>query len=95
MAESRESRQDAALVTLLNALPPDRLTRVLVGVGIEPDKADAVSSKPDARRCQVCGHGYVRCREIDSKSPDDHHAWSPDRNRAGVPTPPPESEPAQ
>lgn len=86
MPESREARQDSALVALLEALPPDRLARVLRYLGIEPDTADKASRKRDDRRCLVCGHSYVTCREIDSKSPDDHHEWSPNQNRAGVPT---------
>lgn len=93
MRQSSESRQDNALVALLEALPPERLSRVLTGLGIEPERVEAATHKPDDRRCLVCGHGWVRCRALDGKSPlEDRHEWSPDKNRAGIPTAPPSGD---
>lgn len=81
--QSREARQDLALVTLLQALPEDRLNRVLTGLGITEERIERIQ-KPDARRCKVCGLGFVRCRSLDEKAPaDDRHLWSPDRTRSG------------
>jgi hypothetical protein len=84
--QSRDAISDAALVAFIQTLPADRLTRVLTGLGVAPEKVDAVAHKADDRRCRVCSHGYVRCRALDAKSPDDHHEWTPDRNRAGIAT---------
>lgn len=84
--QSRDARQDLALVQLLQALPDDRLARVLTGLGLEPEKVEAAVHKPDPRRCTVCGLAFVRCRALDEKSPaEDRHPWTPDRNRAGEP----------
>jgi hypothetical protein len=84
--QSREARQDLALVTLLQALPEDRLARVLTGIGIEAEKIEERAQKADPRRCKVCGLGFVRCRALDEKAPaDDRHPWSPDRTRSGEP----------
>lgn len=86
MPQSREAIQDAALVAFLQTLPPERFTRVLTGLGLEPEKVEGVAHKADDRRCLICSHGFVRCRSLDAKSPeDDRHDWSPDRNRAGIP----------
>lgn len=85
---SRDALQDLALVQLLQALPEDRLERVLTGLGIAPEKVETVTHRPDYRRCKVCGLSFVRCRALDEKSPtDDQHAWTPDRNRSAGPTP--------
>lgn len=75
MPESRETRQDRGIVLLLQALPEDRLERVLEALGIEPERR--AEARKDPRRCAVCGNGYLRCREIDALAPDDHHEWSP------------------
>lgn len=87
MPESRESRQDTALVQLLQALPPERLERVLIGLGLAPDKVQDAAHKPDPRRCKTCSHGYVRCRQMDEKVTDPlaRHEWTPDRTRTGEP----------
>lgn len=75
-------------MTLLQALPDERLHRVLSGLGIEPEKIESAGQKADARRCKVCGLGFVRCRALDEKTPaDDRHPWSPDRTRSGEPVP--------
>jgi hypothetical protein len=58
---SREARQTAALVDLLQALPEAQLEAVLDGLGIHPARREAAGRKPDTRRCTVCGLGWYRC----------------------------------
>lgn len=72
--ESRDARQDRAIVALLQALPEDRLAHVLAEVGIEQEKRDQAAKAADPRRCDVCGLGYVRCRAAD---PLNDHSWTP------------------
>lgn len=73
--ESRDARQDSALVSLLQALPEDRLDRVLAGIGIEAGRKPKAT---DDRRCTVCGRGYVGCRAADRVG---DHEWSPNKRR--------------
>lgn len=79
MPESRDSRQDRALVMLLEALPEQRLELILAELGVEPEKvAEASTRRKDDRRCQICGYGYLRCRAINEKAPPgSEHDWSP------------------
>lgn len=58
---TREARQTAALVDLLQALPEAQLEAVLDGLGIHPARREAAGRKPDTRRCAVCGLGWYRC----------------------------------
>lgn len=84
--QSRDARQDLALVALLEALPEDRLARVLTGLGIETEKIAAAERKRDLRRCKECDQPFVRCRALDERAPaDEKHDWTPDRNRMGEP----------
>lgn len=77
MAESREHRQDHALVLLLQALPGQRLEAILLDLGIEPEKIAEAPGRRDKRACTVCGLGYIRCRALDEKAPyDEQHEWS-------------------
>lgn len=70
--QSRDARQDQALVTLLGTLQPDRLERILVAVGCEPERLPGGAR--DDRKCDVCGYGYVRCRAADRLG---DHEWTP------------------
>lgn len=74
--QSRDARQDQALVNLLRALPEDRLERILAGCGVDPERMP--SRKADDRHCDVCGYGYVRCRAAD---PLGDHDWTPVRRK--------------
>lgn len=77
MARGREALQDQALVHLLQALPPERLERILADLGIPAEK---VEKRRDDRRCVVCGFGYFRCRATDERAPaEDRHEWQADR----------------
>lgn len=58
---SREARQTAALVALLQALPDEQLDAILDGLGIHPARREAVGRKPDTRRCTTCGLGWYKC----------------------------------
>lgn len=58
---SREARQTAALVDLLQALPDAQLEAVLDGLGIPPARREAAGRKPDTRRCTICGSAWYRC----------------------------------
>lgn len=73
----REALQDQAILHLLQALPVERLERILDALGVAPEK---VERRKDDRRCSVCGHGYPRCRAIDERAPaSERHDWSPAR----------------
>lgn len=81
--ESREHRQDHALVLFLQALPEQRLERILLDLGITSEKV-ADRRQADLRRCKVCNHPYIICRSQDERAPvEDRHPWTPDRNRKG------------
>lgn len=61
---TKEQRQTAALVDLLQALPEAQLDAVLDGLGIHPSRRTAAGRKPDTRRCAICGQGWYRCTTI-------------------------------
>lgn len=69
--ESRDARQDRAILALLQALPTDRLEGILAELGIEPERRERAT---DPRRCDVCGKGYRACRSAD---PLNDHEWTP------------------
>ena len=58
---TKEQRQTAALVDLLQALPEAQLDAVLDGLGIAPARREALGRKPDTRRCSTCGLGWYGC----------------------------------
>lgn len=64
MTASRETRQTAALVALLQALPPLQLESVLDGLGVPPARQQAVTGRKETRVCKVCGRAYPKCREL-------------------------------
>lgn len=81
MPESRDHRQDRALVMLLQALPQERLERILLDLGLTPEKVAGM--RRDTRRCDTCGLGYPLCRE----RWEDDHEWTPKPSTA-APRPP-------
>lgn len=70
---SREVRQERALVMFLETLPAERLERILEDLGVPAQKREEAASRRDRRRCDVCGNGYKRCREIW----ENDHPWTP------------------
>lgn len=78
MPESREHRQDRALVMLLQALPDERLERVLSDVGVSPERLAEAKARQDNRYCQICGLRYPKCRAMDEAAPiGEGHDWTP------------------
>lgn len=84
MTKAAERQQDAALAALLATLSTERLEGILQALGIT--LPEDTTERRDPRRCRVCGLGYVACRRMAEKG-DDDHAWTPDRDRTGRPTP--------
>lgn len=72
MPKSREARQDDALVLLLQALPPERLERILAEVA--PRRTELVAPARDNRYCTICGKRYPLCRAAFA---DDHEFGAP------------------
>lgn len=79
---TREQRQTAALVDLLQALPDAQLEAVLDGLGIHPARREAAGRKPDTRRCTICGNGWYRCTTV----------WGSDHEFTPTPGPPADPE---
>lgn len=78
MPESRERRQDRALVLLLQALPEDRLDTILAEVGVSPERVAEAKARRDDRYCQECGLRYPKCRAINEAAPvGERHEWKP------------------
>lgn len=72
----------------LHAWAPEKLDKLLEALDVPVAAREERQRKIDPRRCRVCGNGYVRCRQIDEKAPEeDRHEWMPNVNRAGEEVP--------
>lgn len=71
---TRDQRQVAAVVLLLQAMPPELLTAVLDGLGISQEQRP--EKWQDNRRCGTCGFGWVR-HKVYADDPSDGHEWNP------------------
>lgn len=81
--QSREAAQVAAMAAYLHTWPPEQLDKLLEALDVPREAREAAERKRDPRRCLECGHGYVRCRQLDEKVPEaERHEWRPDRSRS-------------
>lgn len=72
--QSRDARQDAALVQLLKALPEERLDGILEALGVLAEDREAGERKRDPRRCNYCGEKWLRHKAL---AEHDGHDWDP------------------
>lgn len=76
----RRRRAEAVRQGLVDAWEQGRLAAM---DGAEATDNPYAAAPADPRRCTVCGHGYVRCRAIDSKAIEsERHDWHADRSRS-------------